>query len=59
MPNRIERDYKNQSIENKESYKWIEVAQKSKEVLKEAESVTRATGSNRIKARIRKIKLFN
>jgi hypothetical protein len=40
MPDRIKRDYKRQPIEDKESYKWIEVAQKSKEVLKEAESVT-------------------
>ena len=40
MPDRIERAYKTQPIEEKESYKWIEVAQKSKEVLKDAETVT-------------------
>lgn len=40
MPNRMERNYKNQPIEDKESYKWIEIALKSKEVLKEADTVT-------------------
>jgi hypothetical protein len=40
MPDRIERKYKSQPIEDKESYKWIEVAQHSKEVLKQADSVT-------------------
>lgn len=40
MPDRNERNYKKQFIEEKESYKWIEVAQKSKEVLKEAATVT-------------------
>lgn len=40
MPNRMKRGYKKQPIEEKESYKWIEVAQQSKEVLKEAASVT-------------------
>ncbi len=39
-PNRIERNYKKQAIEEKESYKWIEVAEKSKEVLQEAETIT-------------------
>ena len=40
MPDRLVRNYKRQPIEEKESYKWIEVAQRSKEVLKEAQSVT-------------------
>lgn len=40
MPDRIERNYKKQPIEDKESYKWIEVAKKSKDILKDAESVT-------------------
>ena len=40
MPDRIERNYKHQPIETKESYKWIEVAQKSKDILKDAETVT-------------------
>lgn len=40
MPDRTQRNYKKQAIEDKESYKWIEVAQKSKEVLKEATTVT-------------------
>jgi len=40
MPDRNERNYKKQPIEEKESYKWIEVAQKSKEVLAEAATVT-------------------
>ena len=39
-PDRIERNYKRQPIEEKESYKWIEVAKRSKKVLKEAASVT-------------------
>lgn len=39
MPYRNERNYK-KPIEEKESYKWIEVAQKSKEVLNRAASVT-------------------
>lgn len=38
--NRFERNYKKQPITEKESYKWIETALKSKEVLKEAQSVT-------------------
>jgi len=37
---RMQRRYKQQPIAEKESYKWIEVAQKSKEILKDAESVT-------------------
>jgi len=40
MPDRIERNYKKQPIEDKESYKWIEVAEKSKEVLEGADTVT-------------------
>jgi len=40
MPDRMKRKYKQQPIEEKESYKWIEVAEKSKEVLKDAETVT-------------------
>ena len=40
MPCRIERNYKKQAIQDKESFKWIEAAQKSKEILKEAETVT-------------------
>ncbi|MCK5775869.1 MAG: IS4 family transposase, partial [Bacteroidales bacterium] len=40
MPNRNERKYKTQPIEEKESYKWIEVAKRSKEILQEAETVT-------------------
>lgn len=40
MPNRVQRRYKQQSITEKESYKWIEVAQESKAILKDAESVT-------------------
>jgi hypothetical protein len=40
MPDRNERNYKKQAIEEKESYKWIEVAQKSKEVLSQASTVT-------------------
>lgn len=40
MPDRIERGYKRQPIREKESYKWIEVAQTSKTILKEAATVT-------------------
>jgi hypothetical protein len=40
MPNRINRNYKQQPIEDKESYKWIEVAEKSKDVLKQANTIT-------------------
>src|SRR5690554_3011906 len=39
-PDRNQRRYKRQPIAEKESYKWIEVAQESKKVLREAESVT-------------------
>lgn len=39
-PDKYERDYKKQAIEEKESYKWIEVASKSKEILESANSVT-------------------
>lgn len=39
-PHRQERNYKRQPIEEKESYKWIDLAQRSKNVLKEAASVT-------------------
>lgn len=37
---RFQRNYKRQPISEKESYKWIETALKSKEVLKDAQSVT-------------------
>lgn len=40
MPDRIQRSYKRQPIAEKESYKWIEVAQTSKTILKEAATVT-------------------
>lgn len=40
MPDRKKRKYKQQAIEEKESFKWIEVAQKSKEVLAKAATVT-------------------
>lgn len=40
MPDRMIRKYKKQPIEEKESYKWIEVAQKSKEILADASSIT-------------------
>ena len=40
MLDRIEREYKKQPIEDKESYKWIEVAEKSKDILKDADEVT-------------------
>jgi hypothetical protein len=38
--NKKERNYKSQPIEEKESYRWIECAQRSKEVLENAASVT-------------------
>jgi len=40
MPTRMERDYRRHSIEEKESYKWIEVSTRSKESLKQATLVT-------------------
>ena len=40
MPQRFERDFRKKSIEEKESYKWIEVAHKSKNILQEAQTVT-------------------
>jgi hypothetical protein len=40
MPGRMERAYRKQSIDNKESYKWIEGAQKSKIILQQAQMVT-------------------
>jgi hypothetical protein len=40
MPDRNQRKYKSQPITDKESYKWIEVAEKSKNILKDAETVT-------------------
>ncbi|MBZ9632682.1 IS4 family transposase, partial [Salegentibacter sp. LM13S] len=39
-PDKHQRNYKKQNIEEKESYKWIEVALKSKETLENANSVT-------------------
>lgn len=39
-PDRIERDYKNQPIEDKESYRWLECIEQSQEMLSEAASVT-------------------
>ncbi len=39
-PDRYQRKYKRQPIEEKESYKWIEVAQKSKEVLSDSATIT-------------------
>ena len=40
MPYRMERGYKKQPIEEKESYKWIETCQESKSILENARSVT-------------------
>lgn len=40
MPDKKKRKYPYQPIEDKESYKWIEVAQRSKEVLTNALSIT-------------------
>lgn len=39
-PDRFERNYKRQSIEDKESYKWIEVSEASKVTLAQSNSVT-------------------
>lgn len=39
-PDRFERNYKRQPIENKESYKWIEVSEASKVTLAQSNSVT-------------------
>lgn len=40
MPDRRERDFRNLAIQDKESYKWIETANNSKEVLCDADMVT-------------------
>lgn len=40
MADRFERKYNHLPIVEKESYKWIEVAQRSKEVLKQARTIT-------------------
>lgn len=40
MPNRRARNFRSLSIKDKESYKWIEVAQNSKAILQEADLVT-------------------
>lgn len=40
MPDRHQRNYQTLPIEQKESYKWIEAAQNSKERLKQASSIT-------------------
>jgi hypothetical protein len=40
MPSRLDRNYKRQPIDEKESYKWIEVAEHSKKVLGGARSIT-------------------
>lgn len=40
QPDRYERKYKSQPIEEKESYKWIEVSNASKQALKQSDSVT-------------------
>ncbi|MGL4632060.1 MAG: IS4 family transposase [Leadbetterella sp.] len=40
MPSRFDRNFTKQAIEEKESYKWIEVANKSKAVLLAAQTVT-------------------
>lgn len=40
MLDRTQRRYKQRPITEKESYKWIEVAQKSKDILKNAASIT-------------------
>ncbi len=40
LPDKRQRNYSRQPIEEKESYKWLEVAQASKQVLQKAASVT-------------------
>lgn len=40
MPDRFKRNFRKISIEEKESYKWIEVAKQSKSVLEQAKTVT-------------------
>lgn len=40
MPDRKQRKYKSQPIEEKESYKWIEVAKDSKKALQQAAGIT-------------------
>lgn len=40
LPDKHQRNYSRQPIEEKESYKWLEVAQASKQVLQNAASVT-------------------
>ena len=40
QPDRFERNYKRQPIDQKESYKWIEVSQLSKTTLAQANSIT-------------------
>ena len=40
MADKFKRNYKNQPIQEKESYKWLEVAYNSKETLKNAKQVT-------------------
>ena len=40
QPDRFERNYKQQPIEDKESYKWVEVSQSSKITLAQSNSVT-------------------
>ena len=39
-PNKHERDYHNQNIEDKESYRWITSAEKTKELLTKASCLT-------------------
>jgi hypothetical protein len=39
-PNKHERDYHNQNIEDKESYRWIKSAEATKELLQEATCIT-------------------
>jgi len=39
-PDRVERDYQKQPIEEKESYRWLECIEKSEEMLDQAASIT-------------------